>query len=121
MIVPALGHQQRYDAVQPISKKLGLWLESTIDSDVVFRAHVEIGRHWGMMANLFCQIEGFCAVIEFPLASEVFSKDWVKGFLDALHMSTSKRAVPVVEYGIQTNRTLQLRRTASPDHPRSES
>jgi hypothetical protein len=37
-----------------------------------------------MMADLFCNVQSLTSVIKLPFTGEMFSKDWVEGFLDAL-------------------------------------
>lgn len=36
------------------------------------------------MADLFCEVQGFRSVVKFPFTGEMFPKNWVKRFLDAL-------------------------------------
>ena len=57
IIVPALQcvsiykHKTRW---QPVAKEFRSWLQETVDANVVFGIHVEIGGHGRMVANLLC-------------------------------------------------------------------
>jgi hypothetical protein len=62
IMVPALipvSPHTRQGSCAPVAKKFGPWLQETVDANVVFGVHVEVGGHGWMMANLLCQVERF--------------------------------------------------------------
>ena len=51
---------------------------------MMFRVHVKVSRHWGMMTDLLRQIKGLGAVVKFPFTGEMFPENGIQRFFDAL-------------------------------------
>jgi len=87
IIVPALErvsiymHKTRW---QPVAKEFRSWLQETVDADVVFGIHVEVGGHRRMVTNLLCQVERLGTVLKLPFTGEVLPKNRIKGLLHTL-------------------------------------
>ena len=71
----------------PIPKKFRPRLKEAIDPYMMFRAYVEICRHWRMVTDLLCEIQSFCSVGEVPFTCKIFPKDRIQWFLHTLVVS----------------------------------
>lgn len=55
-----------------VAKEFAFRLQSSIDSDMVFRYHVEVARLWWMVGCLFRDVIRASVIREIPVASEDF-------------------------------------------------
>jgi hypothetical protein len=88
----------------------------------MFWTHIEIGRHWWMMAHLLSEVQGFCPVVELPFTRKMLPKDRIQWFFNALLMRNYPilETIPAEEYEIRINKTLLPQQIVFPDHPPSE-